>query len=381
MAVDMKKGLCADTEGSVCIYPCSEDTLPLIRQLLRSGIGPERVQAVVFSGMGVTGRDIACLANDPPTGIPARSDFGGTLSSCGCLLIPSAPPRSDSSDPAVRTALSLAREQKKPVFCAYPLPEEEAEAVRSAFQAEGVPFHYLAPERPDLASCLSPTDLQYLYHPEVPVMMAGGLFDCPDNLEILLGLGEKLRREGYRVSGVLSAPEGALWGFHAYPRGFLGVKEGAAAETLYLSHYMQYLIQEENPDVFLVQIPGGALKYSERIPNDFGICAYLLSQFCQPDFYILSMPVSNGYEALLERSLQHLQNVCGFTVDAVHLTNRMVEEDYLYNTGKLEFLHHSQELTDRQFRELKDSAPRPMYRLTSEEAFDRLYRQLVDKLG
>mgnify|MGYP001079523881 FL=1 len=99
--------------------------------------------------------------------------------------------------------------------------------------------------------------------------MAGGLFDCPDNLEILLGLGEKLRREGYRVSGVLSAPEGCLWGFHAYPRGFLDMREGAAVETLYLSHYIQYLIQKEKPDVFLAQVPGGALKYSERMNPPF----------------------------------------------------------------------------------------------------------------
>ncbi len=35
MGIDMKKWLSANKE-SICIYPCSEDTLPLIRQLLRS---------------------------------------------------------------------------------------------------------------------------------------------------------------------------------------------------------------------------------------------------------------------------------------------------------------------------------------------------------
>ena len=103
--------------------------------------------------------------------------------------------------------------------------------------------------------------------------------------------------------------------------------------TFMLNKYIRNIVEKENPDVLVIELNDGMLRYNEELMNTFGIYNYMISEAVKPDYNIVilsSQELDNDFLANLDK---YSSRKFDAPIDAIHVTNaiKINSGDFAYN--------------------------------------------------
>ncbi len=163
-----------------------------------------------------------------------------------------------------------------------------------------------------------------------PVIFVLGLTENTDKYEVQVALREQFIRKGYRISSVSSRRDSDILGMHPLPAFLFDDCTSETEKILMYNHLIKQIEQNENPDVIIIGIPGGAFPFSKNRHNHFGITAFEIANAVTCDCAVFCSPYLNYSLDLsfFSRISDEIAGKMGFSVDYYHIAARTY--DYLF---------------------------------------------------
>lgn len=311
------------------IYPYSKDDVQLIRYAhLLTEIMP--VKAVSPPGWGLCGSDATKIDGGKAQGIQITDDLEKALKKTDVLIVTSFANYFGKTGNLGDTC-KLAIQMKKPVILLYPPETKEDENYIKQVKQQNL-LYWMAEKNDNYIIEIS----KYHYCSELdsPVVFITGEGPLTGKFETQLGIRHEFLKRGYKVSQIGSRPFCELFGFHSLP-GFLfhgGLDE--IQKIISLNYYVKGIEKNENPDVFIVGIPGGIMPIVQQIHNNYGILHVEIGAALEPDIIVHNLYSSEHTTSYLEKTAHLIEGRLGTRTDCFILSNTIIDYSTINETGE-----------------------------------------------
>ncbi|RRJ67111.1 TIGR04066 family peptide maturation system protein [Paenibacillus oralis] len=198
--------------------------------------------------------------------------------------------------------------------------------IKELFKGQGICLN------PELSDITPSTEIVSI---DVPVIMILGLGENCEKWRIQLDLRDFFHLKGYRASLISSNPISQLLGFHTLPSSLDNKGLIFSQQVQNLNSFIKKIELKEKPDVIILGVPGGILKYSNSVPNGYGYLPFLISNAVTPDLSILSLYGGN----YTEQNIQEIKSTCyyrfGVVVNYFHISKKIC--DYNFETKRINY--------------------------------------------
>jgi len=311
---------------SLLVYPFGHETVPIVRycEML---MNYDVIHPVAGGGFSLKGFDASYFDGGSQVGVKVFTSFEDALTQSDDVLFVSE--SSDDNKDKRLEYFNLAKSHGKNII---------------ACESFVKPFEI------DLDGCnvLTPTvfnapvsDKSNLVKIEIPVVLVMGMGINCNKFDIQLGLRSSFTRLGYKISQVGTKEYSSLFGIHTlpkFPNTDLWVK------TILYNRYFKQIIDNENPDVLIIGIPGGIMPVNEYEYNLFGETAVAISKSVDTDISIVSVYHALNDNELFDNIKLYTRYALGVSADYFHLSNVRLDIDhdnavinYLITEGKNAF--------------------------------------------
>ena len=315
------------------LYPFSLSTasIPRFRHLLNE-LDLRHLVAPV--SMGVVGMDSSRVDEGPVTGMQVSSSFEEALEKCTVLI--AAEYEFDDNTHyfnKVIENLKLAIIKQKNTYCTLPLEPPVISEFDQLAKEHGSMFTYMKGPCLDAASISELSNKKNLKL-NTPVVAVMGLGPNCSKFEIQLGLRENILKKGFKVSQIGSKHYCELFGFHSFPSFMYSNEYDEETKIFAFSRFLRDIEIRENPDVIILGIPEGIMKYNDRIINRFGTLAYEVGCAVTSDYTVLSLPceeINNEYIAMLVECLKYRNSMVldSLSISNIHINEDSINKEYM----------------------------------------------------
>jgi peptide maturation system protein (TIGR04066 family) len=165
----------------------------------------------------------------------------------------------------------------------------------------------------------------------VPIITIGGLSENCCKFETQLVLRRFFLNHGYKISQIGSKQYCELLGFHSFPSFMFDKKYNEIEKINNLYNLIIDIQNRENPDVFIIGIPGGIMPLNKKYHINYGITAFEVYNAITPDFNILNLWCDNFNEKFIEEMKYVLKYKFNVTLDCTCISNICVNNDSIKN--------------------------------------------------
>lgn len=311
----------------ILVYPYNDRSYALIKSLL---LDNNDITICTLIGTGLIGKDAGFAVNRKDLGISVSEYNHNLLEQIDCLFITGG----RISDPIHSETLQVIEEA---------LAKESLE-VYSTVDFENREYQLFKSPK-----FIQPHKIQYdinmneglvYYHTQIPVIIVGGMFETYELSCIPLLLKKSLDEKGYNAAILSNDPTTTLVGTVPFPEEFVNSSRSIEYRIMLLNQYIKRMCSYHKPDVIIIQIPDGVMRFSDKFPNSFGSYAYMISESVSSDYMIYSTP--EGIIDLKEISIltEYLRSKFDFSVETIHLNNCVINVQALtYQTPKIEVVY------------------------------------------
>lgn len=358
---------------NIAVYPFTREFLPYFSYFQE--FHPDYVITSLVSpkGFSMAGKDGGVFDNRGEIGMLVEDDINAALEKAQALLIP------DSSScekmrSKILSVISKAILQGKDILCAMPLTSEELEKYKNL----GYEKQFLYYAEPECFSIRNRTT-DMITDINTPVVFIGEFLENSDAVDVLMSLATQFRKNGYTVSSIGFRKDSRMVGIHTYPDFFYETSVSNQAKVSGFNAFLADMEAEEQPDVFLIQLPGGLMKYNNRHLNGMGIDAYLVAQAATCDCFVLSASCGFASPEIFEELGKHFRETLNAKVNAISISNRLVDSiDLVASTGVLKYFY----FTTKRVREIldrycSDKSSIPFFPLFEEDSRVKLYQAVI----
>lgn len=365
-------------KSKTLIFPYDRHSSPVVRHqgLLKSLV---ITHAVSPRGWGYTGKDAAYVDGRENTGICVSCDFDQAVDEVDTVLFTASERKLDFCE-YIYPKLVTAVNKKKEIICTLSLKEKEKEKINNLCRDQGVHIQWF-PENQGVADfSRAGGDYRSIYKIGTPVIMVLGACAQTDKFEIQLVLREKLLQMGYKVSQIGSRRYCELLGFHSFPE-FMYLRGLTEADKVFLFNAMVKRMEiQEKPDVIIIGIPEGIMPVNEIHSENFGICAYEVSQAVTPDAAILSLHYGDYTEEYFEKMWYLAKYRLGIEIDCFALTNLVFDRVNAQERGYKCYTEVDVKVVENMVDKLKQ--PRcPVFNIMHRHSSEAMAEFLVDRLA
>lgn len=169
----------------------------------------------------------------------------------------------------------------------------------------------------------APIDGQRLMDVPVPVIGVGAIYESYCTAEIVSVI-KKTFRNKIKVSTIYAQDDICYSSLNCIPVSFL--KRLSFEDRLfYINWFARDVVSKEQPDILVVEIPGGLLKIDDQNLNGAGEYPYIYSQALDFDYFICSNVFNNaqGSTTIITNVADYLHHRYGFNNVAIHISNMM----------------------------------------------------------
>lgn len=292
----------------VTLYPFSLEALPLIRH--RSMLSNFNILNVVSpKGLGLTNKDCGEVDLGETLGFNIISDLYGSLEETNGLLLVSYE-GDEQFDQLIISTIERTLQLGIKVYCFKKYSEKQLEKIRNmensdlfiyGIYSEITSFYDNSDYVLNDLKWMDPRTLnQYTNNNNIildtfrnriltintPILVVNGISERCDKFQVQLEIRKQLKQDGYRVSQIGSRQDANIFGMYSYPN-FMFDNEYSESQKIIGFNRMVYEIErKEKPDIIIIGIPGGTMKFSNGFTNNFGIQAYLVSNALLVDYCI-----------------------------------------------------------------------------------------------
>ncbi len=355
------------------VYPYDNDFLATQRhsELL---CGYEIVKLVSPSGWGLVGKDSGSAGKCKKTGIAVSGDFKEALKECDTVLFVDSHLKLDFGK-TVYPKMLEANTSSRNILCGMDLGNSAKEELSALASSNGTSFSCMGKEKEWI-----PPIKNEIYNIDTSVIFILGIAERTNKFEIQLALRKRLLNEGYKVSQIGTKNYCELFGFHSMPCFMYGNSLPEAEKITLFNHYVKKIEKSENPDVIIIGLPGGTMKFNSKHTNQFGIMAYEISQAVTPDAAVCSVLYEEYKPVFFENVLTSLKYKLGFTVDCFNISNYQLDWIRTDASKQLSYtLLESNTVTKR--AENLSGAEIPVYNILDENHADEMSKFILGKLS
>lgn len=310
--------------NKIAIFPFDRKVCPIARY-------KDLLQGYTISGMlsprylRVNGVDIAEIDGGNETGL-LISDFNEeALDQCDTVFLHYS--RYVKDKEIYMDIINYAISKGKKIILAKDLKEklnnEGLENISSFYEEENISDEEFVSER--------------LFDIDVPVVTIMGLGELCNQINVEIVVRKYFVEQGYRVTQIGSEEYSKLFGMHCVPDFIYRKDIDLQNKIIRFNHFVNELLKKEKPDLLIMGIPGGMLKYNNRILNDLGANPYVMTNAVKSDIGIVSI-YDNEYN---EEYIGALAQCCRFRFDSIihyfNISNTRVMENE-ENKSKLDYL-------------------------------------------
>ena len=177
-----------------------------------------------------------------------------------------------------------------------------------------------------------------LYDISVPIITILSQGDFTDQVAVELALRKYFTDEGYPLSQVGSFKSCHLFGFDSIPQ-FMYESHDAYEKTLYFNHYINQLIDCEQPELLIIGVPNPIIKFNNRHLQDLGFLPQIVCNAVESDITIICM----HYNEYLSSMFTELNNYCkyrmGCETNFFNLTNTILVPEIASGDVNLKYVY------------------------------------------
>lgn len=342
----------------VAIYPYNIEFYGVVQYLEK--LNPlYRVKKLIMPyGYRSEGKDAGIIYNKPKLGINVTENFEEAIEECDCIII-AENHYSDNLRKIIIQNIELAIEKKKDIICTIPLNEEELKFINNKSSKYNINFTYYTESINEKELVIDYT--RKLYTPIVPVIFVGEAIDGVDAFEVTVGITNSFIKKGYRTVTLTQKVWGNLLNVSSLPK-FLWQNNMDSNEKVYrLNHIIKQLEQNKRPDIFIIQLPEAIMKYNDKLTVGFGIIPYLISLSVQADYFIFCSNYLSIESVYFDKLSEKFEHRFGFNIDAVHISNAMLDVNDSISKEKISSLHVSQNKVNEEVDRLNKVKGIPAY--------------------
>ncbi len=215
---------------------------------------------------------------------------------------------------------------------------------------------------------------------DIPVVAVAGMLEGTGKFDTALAIREKFVSAGYRVSQIGSRNYCKLLGFHSFPDFMFNPRIDEVKKILLFNRYISKLAREENPDLFIINIPGAIKEYNEKFPNRFGLLAYMTFKAIKPDYFILCTTFGSFGREEFDRINQICEYLFNVRIDCFQFSNLLVQSKE--STDKLGTLPIFPDIVKNTVKDMrKRMTEYSVIDIQEEKDREWLYRAIVSKLS
>lgn len=355
------------------VYPFDNEFLPAVRYPeLISDYTPTKL--VSLRGWGLAGKDAGTAGRIGKTGLSVSEDFEEALLECDTVLFVDSHQKPDF-DKILYPKMLKVIDNGKNILCAASVEDKAKEQLAGLASNRGVSCYFLK----DNKTYATPVKNE-IYNINTPVVFVLGIAERTNKFAIQLALRKHLLEDGYKVTQIGTKDYCELLGFHSMP-GFMYGKSLSEAEKITLfNHYVKSLEVSEKPDIIVIGLPGGTMKFNNKYTNQFGIMAYEISQAVIPDASICSILYEDYKQSFFENVLTSLKYKLGFKVDCFNISNYQFDWGRSDTTSQMAYtLLESAAVTEKaKSWSVSETA---VYNILDDNHADEMYRLIMDKLS
>lgn len=364
------------------VFPYGYDCEPVIRH---AGLLEPRYQIAALvspGGWGLSGKHR--MLGDSEVTLPVYESVSEVTEEFDSLYIPAFEVIDEEVENRLANEIVELIPQLSEVICAAQFSDINYKKIKEACFREGLSCKFTDfSEHKNLeAYGLMKTTEKYpfLKPLDVPVVIVAGWWEKTDKFEISLALRERFLREGYRVSQIGSRDCCEMFGFHSFPGFMLRKDVDATDKIICFNRWMNEIAREEQPDLFLITIPGATQNYNDQFTRGFGILHHQVFQAVIPDALVMCTFYMPGIVQNLEEVSAAFRYRFGAEVDAFHMSNLMIDINDSEERGRIVTNSiYRENVSEAVERGVADS-PIPVFNGLETEHCDKLFDVLLQKL-
>lgn len=326
-------------------------------------------------GYGLTGKDAAYAYGGEETGIIVKDERLSETDFDDLLICES---KSDF-DTVIMPVIEEAAKLGKNVYFLHEIETKYKEKVEKLFKNEKNKCVMISHQDIDVSSLA--LDENEIIPLSVPVIFVAGVIQNTNKFDVQLGLREYLMDNGYKVSQIGSKNYCELFGFHSIPNFFFDNNISEKQKIIWFNRMCKSIELTENPDVFVIGIPGATMVYNELFTNNFGITAFEISNSVRADATIICIP----YEKYDSKFLKMVQESSKFKydmqVDCFNLSNKRFDAARSKGEKKHTFITVDSVLVDNRISELNSESDIFVFNSLNSKNAIEMYGFIVDKLS
>ena len=301
-----------DKKKAVLFPYVTPQTFPFVKYFNALSEELELYQVVSPQGVLPAGKDAAYLNNREAIGVSVANEVD--CEGADVLLVPELP----ENYPCLEETLQVMEQflaSGKEVRCYHPLAGEQLERLQKAGYTEAVPPAVTKPEI-DIR-------VRRVFTPEVPVIFVGGLSGEYDQQEVLLRLSVQFRERGRRIAVFAGTDMLAMLQCHSYSP-ILRSNVDNGLKVLALNELLRKVCKEEHPELILMELPGGVIRFNDVLNGGFGVDTFLLSQAVLPDCFIACAAYGTYNGAYFREVSAYCERHFGFPINQIHISNQLL---------------------------------------------------------
>jgi len=356
------------------IFPYSAECAPIIRNKCLL-VSHDIVACVSPVGYGFQGKDAAFAYGGKDTGIIV-TDNAITEIDFDDLLVCDA---SSDFDTIVMPQIKEAANLGKNIIFLYDIDEEHRKKVDNLCAECNVKCTILTQRAVDASKLVE--NENEIIRISVPVIFVASVIENTNKFDVQLGLRNHLLKEGYKVSQVGTKEYCELFGFHAIPKFMFTNQLSEKKKIVWFNRFCKSIELQEQPDVFIIGVPGATMVFNDVITNNFGITAFEMANAVRPDTSILCVPYENYDAGFLKMIKESSKYKLDMQVECFNMANKQFDASRSKEEKRLLYITVNTELVDNKIEELNKDAVVPIFNsFNSESALD-MYGYIVDKLS
>lgn len=321
---------------SAVLFPFDKHMLPIARHFHSLQSAYELRKVIAWSGCGAIGKDAAFICNQPAIGVTVADRVTDNNSEWDTLIV----------DCANINAVRKSCDDIENILREYLKGNKKVLLITDNI-ADCKYYDILHEKYPDRVCYLNESlslkrnhfnNIKYVPL-STPVLLVGGLVKTEDTLEIVLALKEQFDTCGRKISCITGSNLGMLFGCHSYNHIFANSDYSEEQKILALNQFARDIIEAERPELVVIEAPDAVMKFSNLVPNGFGIQTYMVTQAMNPDFCICSIQNSLVNTSFIDYLRQGMLKRSGLNICAVCASNIVVDSATILQDQSLSYLY------------------------------------------
>jgi peptide maturation system protein (TIGR04066 family) len=364
------------------IYPFSIESSFIVDVF--SSYFPEHSISTLVSpkGLGLGGLDSSTVDNRTNSGYIVSENIVEALSNSSTLFLTwgkcSDPIHSDTLQ-----IIEIALDMNIDIICAFTLDNNQLLCYKEKAFKRHLKFIYYNDFFNEYSLILNNLPEYTPHIPNIPVLFIGGLLEENNVFEIFLKITAKLRNKNFKVLAL--SPNIFSLLFNIYPIPYLNNAPemnldfhiSEAEKIKQLNYYIKILQEKEIPDIIIIQMPDAILRFSELVPNGYGILTYMLSQVLNPDFALCCL---QSYVGSLNEFIQYvsndIQSRLGFPIDVFHLSNIVIDSSVLMEENSISCIYTNKDIV-KYYTDRNSNVSFPLYNLIDDNSMNQLIDYII----